>query len=146
MQAALPGGTAHPANIDEALAMLRSSLGHLTGADWRAAGSAVQARALRELGAAQSKLMVARSEALGAFDARDHQAPPAHLEAPHDQTTPPPSRSTPRPGRHGEVGGGIGQAEDVNAAGGRVVGGGQGRAAGDHLRLVQVHVGPVLLQ
>ncbi|HUN30912.1 MAG TPA: DUF222 domain-containing protein [Trebonia sp.] len=58
-----------PANVVEAFAMLHSSLDHLTGADWRALGSAVQAGALRELSAAQAKLTVARSEALGAFDA-----------------------------------------------------------------------------
>jgi hypothetical protein len=67
MQAA--GDTARPGTIDEALAMLRASLDHLTGADWRALGSMIQARALQELGSAQSKLTVARSEVLGAFDA-----------------------------------------------------------------------------
>ena len=42
-------------------------------------------------------------------------------------------------------GGGTGQAENVHAAGGSAVAG-QGRAAGDHLRLVLVHVRPVLFQ
>jgi hypothetical protein len=81
MQAAPPGGTAHPANIDEALAMLRCSLDHLTGADWRAVGSAVQATALRELGVAQSKLTVARSEALGAFGASGGYSADGHPSA-----------------------------------------------------------------
>ena len=63
MQAAQPG------NVDEALAMVHAGLDHLAGVDWRSFGAAVQARALRELGSAQSKLTVARSEALGAFDA-----------------------------------------------------------------------------
>jgi hypothetical protein len=63
MQAAIK-----PANVDEALAMPHSSLDHLTCAVWRALGSVIQARTLRELGAAQSKLTVARSEALGAFE------------------------------------------------------------------------------
>jgi len=48
--------------------MLRSSLDHLTSADWRAAGSVIQARALRELEQAHSKLTVARTEALRGFD------------------------------------------------------------------------------
>jgi hypothetical protein len=81
MQAAQPGGTAHPANIDEALAMLQSSLDHLTGADWRTAGSVIQARALRELGAAQSRLTVVRSEALGAFDAAGGYSNDGHPSA-----------------------------------------------------------------
>jgi len=42
--------------------------------------------------------------------------------------------------------GGPWQGEDVHAAGGRVTVSGQGRAAGDHLRLVAVHVGPVVFQ
>jgi hypothetical protein len=81
MQATQPGGMAHPANIDEALAMLQSSLDHLTSADWRAAGSVIQARALRELGAAQSRLTVARSEALGAFDAAGGYSNDGHPSA-----------------------------------------------------------------
>ena len=68
MQAAPRDGMPGPANVDEALAVLRSSLDHLAGTDWRALGPVVQAKALRELGMAQSKLTVARSEALGAFD------------------------------------------------------------------------------
>jgi hypothetical protein len=71
----------HPSNVDEALAMLRSSLDHLTSADWRALGSMVQARALRELGAAQSKLTVARGEALGAFDASGGHSADGHPTA-----------------------------------------------------------------
>jgi hypothetical protein len=67
-----------PANVDEALAMLHSSLDHLTSVDWRALGSVVQARALRELGAAQSKLTVARGEALGAFDASGGHSADGH--------------------------------------------------------------------
>ena len=63
MQAATEPGT-----VEAALAMVHAGLDHLTSADWRALGAAVQARALRELGAAQAKLTVARSEALGAFD------------------------------------------------------------------------------
>src|SRR5215813_13907376 len=43
-------------------------------------------------------------------------------------------------------GSGIGQADDVHAAGGRVAVVGEGRAAGDHRRLVPVDVGPVLFQ
>ncbi len=43
-------------------------------------------------------------------------------------------------------GSGIGQADDVHAAGGRVAVAGEGRAAGDHLCLVPVHVRPVLFQ
>src|SRR5215472_10682808 len=41
---------------------------------------------------------------------------------------------------------GIWQADDVHAAGGRPAVAGEGRAAGDHLLLVPVHVGPVLLK
>jgi hypothetical protein len=69
MQAAQPGGTAQPGSVDEALAMVHAGLDHLTSVDWRSFGAAVQARALRGLGAAQSKLTVAQGEALGAFDA-----------------------------------------------------------------------------
>src|SRR5258708_33155346 len=69
MRAAQPGGTVQPGNVDEALAMVHAGLDHLASVDWRSSGAAVQARALRELGSAQSKLTVARSEALGAFDA-----------------------------------------------------------------------------
>ncbi|MCW2934882.1 MAG: hypothetical protein JWM19_5844 [Actinomycetia bacterium] len=69
MRAAQPGGTAQPGNVDEALAMVHAGLDHLASVDWRSFGAAVQAQALRELGSAQSKLTVARSEALGAFDA-----------------------------------------------------------------------------
>src|SRR5579863_4576695 len=58
-----------PETVGDALALLRASLDHLTSTDWRALGSVIQAQALRELGAAQSKLAVARGEALGAFDA-----------------------------------------------------------------------------
>src|SRR5579859_420157 len=64
MQAATGPGT-----IGEALALLHACLDHLTGTDWRALGSVIQAQALRELGAAQGKLAVARGEALGALDA-----------------------------------------------------------------------------
>jgi hypothetical protein len=67
MQAA--GDTARPGTTDEALAMLHASLDHLTRTDWRALGPTMQARALRDLGAAQGKLAVARGEALGALDA-----------------------------------------------------------------------------
>ncbi|HEX3963340.1 MAG TPA: hypothetical protein VHZ03_43025, partial [Trebonia sp.] len=81
MPAALPGGTAPPASIDEALALLQSSLDHLAGADWRAVGSTIQARALRELGTAQSKLTVVRSEALGAFDAAGGYCADGHPSA-----------------------------------------------------------------
>jgi hypothetical protein len=49
--------------------MLHASLDHLTRTDWRALGPVMQARALRDLGAAQGKLAVARGEALGALDA-----------------------------------------------------------------------------
>src|SRR5258708_4116304 len=69
MGAAQPGGTVQPGNVDEALAMVHAGLDHLASVDWRSFGAAVQSRALRELGSAQSKLTVARSEALGAFDA-----------------------------------------------------------------------------
>jgi hypothetical protein len=62
-----------------------------------------------------------------------------------------------RPGTHaglvaglveGERTGGsrIGQAGDVHAAGGRAAVPGKGRAAGDHLRRVPVHEGPVRFQ
>jgi len=70
-----------PANVDDALAMLHSSLDHLTSADWRALGSLIQARALLELGAAQAKLTVARSEALGAFDAAGGHSADGHPTA-----------------------------------------------------------------
>src|SRR5262249_19889208 len=43
-------------------------------------------------------------------------------------------------------GGRIGKVNDVHAAAGRVTIIEQGRAAGDHLRLIPVHVGPMLFQ
>jgi hypothetical protein len=58
-----------PVSTDDALAMLQASLDHLAAADWRGLGGHAQGLALRSLGAAQSKLLVARGEALGAFDA-----------------------------------------------------------------------------
>jgi hypothetical protein len=81
MRAAQPGRTAQPRNVDEALAMVHAGLDHLTGADWRAVGSAIQARALQELGSAQSKLTVVRSEALGAFDAAGGYCADGHPSA-----------------------------------------------------------------
>ena len=57
-----------PASTDDALAMLHASLDRLTCADWELAGAAAQRRALLALGAAASKLAVARGEALLAMD------------------------------------------------------------------------------
>jgi hypothetical protein len=72
---------AHPGSVEDALAMVQAGLDHLAGADWRALGPAVQADALRSLGAAQAKLKVARSEALGAFDASGGYSGDGHPSA-----------------------------------------------------------------
>ena len=91
----------------------------------------------------------------------EHQVPvttgPASGEVPHgaaQRVAPPAQQHVPvhpglivglveseRPG-----GSGIGQVDDVHAAGGRISVVGEGGAAGDHLRRIPVHVGPMLFQ